>query len=86
MKRFQTIGVSLKSEELSLLNQRLKQSGFNSLGDMVKAFCRGAITNRDLIAPFIEEISTQITNKLRDSLVSNRSRDQIPPEAPIPQV
>ncbi len=40
---YKAIGVTLKEEEYTLLNSKLKAYGFENLSDMVKAIIRGDV-------------------------------------------
>ena len=59
-----TIGVRLKASDVVPLNMRLKQEGFETLGDMVKAYTSGVIGNKQLVKPLADELSSQILDKL----------------------
>ena len=65
---FKKLGLSLRSEDLVLLNQRLKETGFDSLGDLVRCFLKGGLTNADLVRPLAMEIASQIALTTQSSL------------------
>ena len=61
---WKTVGIRLKETELAILNQRLKQSGFGSLGELVKAYTQDRISNEQLVEPLAERIAERIVNIL----------------------
>ncbi len=65
---FKKIGLSLRSDDVVLLNQRLKENGFDSLGDLVRCFLKGGITNSDLVRPLAIEIASLIALNTQSSL------------------
>ena len=56
------MGIRLREWDVAALNMRLKQDGFATLGDMVKAYSTGIFGNKQLVQPLAEEISGQIVN------------------------
>jgi hypothetical protein len=46
------------------LNMKLQQSGFETLGDLVKVFVNGAITNEHLVDALAQNLSRRIVNNL----------------------
>ena len=63
----ETVGVRLKDTEVATLDQKLKQSGFNTLGDLVRAYNEGLLTNGHLLEPLADAISAGVVNKLLTS-------------------
>jgi len=54
----------MKEEDVASLNQRLAQAGYNTLGEMVRAFTQGAITNNLLVEPLADMIADRIDVKM----------------------
>ena len=67
MQNWKSVTVRLKEEDIALLNQRLKQSGFSSLGGFVRAFTQGIITNDRLVEPLAEKVADRIVVKMSTS-------------------
>jgi len=75
MTQWKTVGVRLSETELATLNQRLVQSGFKSLGELVRAYTIGLIDNGHLVDPLADKIADRIVNKLlasTDNVISQR--------------
>ena len=45
-------------------SQRLKQSGFETLGDLVRAYTDGVLASKQLVQPFADELTNSIVVKL----------------------
>ena len=61
---WRTIGVRLKNEEISTLNLRLKQLGYDTLGEFAQALTKGIVSNRQLVEELAEVVADRVVNKL----------------------
>jgi len=72
MQTWKTVGVRLSEADLTALNQRLAQSGFRSLGELVRAYAMGIVDNGHLVDPLAEKVADNIVNKLLTSKLATK--------------
>lgn len=48
------------SDDVAILNQRLRQSGFKTLDDLVRAFSNGQFNKDDLVDAFAEDFPPRL--------------------------
>ncbi len=63
-KEWRTVSVRMKDSDIAILNQKLHQSGFGTLGDLVRAFNNGLFTNSNLMDALADNLSVRIVDKL----------------------
>ena len=49
MGNWRTVGVRVTEEQLALLNQKLSQLGYSTLGQLVGGLAEGVITNKQVV-------------------------------------
>ena len=64
MGNWKSVTVRLKEEDVASLNQRLAQAGYNTLGEMARAFTQGILTNNQLVEPLADAIADRIVVKM----------------------
>ncbi len=64
MSDWRTVGVRLKDEDVATLNQRLKQLGYSSLGELVGGIATGVVTNRQVVEELADVIAGKVVNNL----------------------
>ena len=64
MADWKTVGVRLREEEVGSLNIRLKQFGYETLGDFVRAVALGQIDPSKLAnSDFADQLAVKIVNQ-----------------------
>ena len=60
-----TIGIKLNEEQIASLNLKLKQSGYTSIADMVRAYLSGSFsTNEESLERLSDLVSEKVVQKL----------------------
>ena len=72
MSNWRTVGVRLKDEQVAVLNQRLGQLGYSTLGEFVGGLADSVITNKQLVEDLADVLSERIVNKLLTSPPAQR--------------
>lgn len=57
---FKSLTVKMKADDIAVLNQRLKQCGFETLGDLARAFANGMVTSKELVQPLADQIAVKL--------------------------
>ena len=68
-----SVTVRMKIEDIASLNQRLAQSGFDTLGEMVRAYTQGIILYNQLVESFAETRQDCCQNVNKESSYSGAS-------------
>jgi hypothetical protein len=58
------VGVRLKEEQAALLNQRLQQLGYATLGELVGGLAEGVITNKQVVEELGDGVASRVVNKM----------------------
>lgn len=61
------MGIRLKNDDVTAPNLRLKQLGYDSLGELTQAVTKGIISNRQLVEELAEVVADKVVNKLLTS-------------------
>ena len=64
MSNWRTVGVRLKDEDVASLNQRLKQLGYGSLGELVGGIAAGVVTNKQVVDELADVVASKVVNNL----------------------
>jgi hypothetical protein len=93
---FRSITTSMKDDEVAMLNARLAKDGFASVGDLLRSYASGILTNNSLVQPLADELANRITSKLPsttyteipieyDNERGKRARWDLNPRPPAPK-
>ena len=58
------MGARLNEEQVALLNQKLAQLGYSTLGELVGGLAEGVITNKQVVEELANTLSDRIVNKM----------------------
>ena len=65
MVQRRTIGIKLNEEQIAALNLKLKQSGYTSIADMVRAYLSSSFsTNEESLERLSDLVSQKVVQKL----------------------
>ncbi len=70
MSDWRTVSMKLKEEQVAALNLRLKQLGFDTMGDYARALTEGVVGNQQLV----DDLAEAIASKMVVILTTNPSR------------
>jgi hypothetical protein len=60
MSDWRTVSIKLNDDRIAALNLRLKQLGFESMGDYARALTEGVVGNRQLVDDLAEAIAEKM--------------------------
>ncbi len=58
------MGVRVTEEQLAVLNQKLAQLGYSTLGELVGGLAEGVITNKDVVGELANTLADRIVTKM----------------------
>ena len=64
MKEWRTVSIKLKDNQIAALNLRLKQLGFETMGDYARALTEGVVGNKQLVEDLAEVLADRIVVKM----------------------
>ena len=64
MGNWRTVGVRVTEEQLAVLNQKLAQLGYSTLGELVGNLAEGVITNKQVVEELANTVADRIVNKM----------------------
>jgi hypothetical protein len=69
MSKWRTVSIELKEEQIAALNLKLRQLGFETMGDFARALTDGVVGNK----PLVEELAEVVASKLVVKMTTNPS-------------
>ena len=67
MSDWRTVSIKMKDDQIAALNLRLKQLGFETMGDYARALTEGVVGNRQLVDDLAEAIAEKMVVKMTTS-------------------
>ncbi len=64
MSYWRTVSIEMKDDQIAALNLRLKQLGFETMGDYARALTEGVVGNRQLVDDLAEAIAEKMVVKM----------------------